>query len=113
MSDGNMYTCCRSDVRMVNKVVKTLKDTCFACVSNTCSGLECVMVPTKSKNLPAPGIYKQHWCNVCFGVTVGQGAFHSSNVQYASAKKFHCARWRKYHIQQTYAATVVCFLMTP
>ena len=97
---------------MVNKVVKTLKDTCFACGSNTCSGLESVMVPTKSKNIPTPGIYKQHWCKFCFGVTVEQGAFHSSNVQYASAKKIPLCKVAQVP-RSTYAATVVCFLMTP
>ena len=74
------------DVRMVNEVVKSLRIKCFACGNSTCSGLDCVMVPTKTRNNPKLAIYKQHWCNVCFGTTLGKGAFHTSNRTRVSNK---------------------------
>lgn len=75
------------DIGMVNNTIKTLKTRCFACDMESCTGLECVMEPTRTNSNPKLAVYNFHWCNLCFGKTVGRGAYHTSNSQKSSQKK--------------------------
>ena len=55
------------------------KDSVLNMWQQTCSGLNCVMVPTSLKKHPQPIVQEYHWCKLCFGNTDRQRYFHTSN----------------------------------
>jgi len=65
------------DRAMVNDVLKTLSNKCFACNDEECDGMKCIMTLTQSKNKPA-GLHRQHWCTLCFGNTSTKNSLHTT-----------------------------------
>eukprot|EP00984_Skeletonema_dohrnii_P018878 scaffold8928_cov86-Skeletonema_dohrnii-CCMP3373.AAC.1 len=62
---------------MVNEVLKTLSNKCFACNDKECDGMKCIMTLTQSKNKPA-GLHQEHWCTLCFGNTSNKNSLHTT-----------------------------------